>query len=691
MKGFNGFKVKENNNRQPSNSQLQSYKQNHGPASLNLSTISNFNLPQLEKEENLLRKHPALDWSERQVLQWLNDKELNEFENYFIKNDINGEVLLEINNEYLKMMGIIKVGSRVRILSAINLLKREYLIKLKDMANYKQIYSAPLYQTNNKTQPKLSPIGTFNALLRRSRSNINNDKENTNSLNSLYSIYSDPSPPISPEIQPSLRIFGSDGKTKTVILRDVKDREKIWQDILKSFGVEEGTEKYAIFLVSGEATRCLNSQELYEICQDNSRSLREKLILRKRHLNKHHISSNNLTPNNNNRKEIQNSPTSSKAVTKQNKLTKIFGTRPPSELISSNLMQFFPDHKTEGVTEALYNLQNSRPRPVKNNINNISNSMINNNNNASMIYSRRTKLETLNEVTVSGIGEANEGIENKEFKCDWVKGPCIGSGSFGDVYLGLNPINGELMAVKQVLLPDIYNTSSSVKLSQQRLDALQREIELLKGFNHPNIVRYLGSEVKDKHLNILLEYVPGGSVSGQLNDYGPFKETLIQVYVKQILVGLSFLHSQNIVHRDIKGGNILVDNKGIVKITDFGVSKKLQEEVLSSLTNQRTSLQGSIYWMAPEVIKQTHYTIKADIWALGCLVIEMLTGKHPYPHFNQMQAIFKIGCDVAPDIPEHSSNLVKSFLQKTFIIDHEQRPTAIELLSHPFVMGQIKD
>lgn len=113
-------------------------------------------------------------------------------------------------------------------------------------------------------------------------------------------------------------------------------------------------------------------------------------------------------------------------------------------------------------------------------------------------------------------------------------------------------------------------------------------------------------------------------------------------FVRQILQGLNYLHEREIIHRDIKGGNILVDNKGGIKISDFGISKKVEDNLLSGARVNRPSLQGSVFWMAPEVVKQTSYTLKADIWSVGCLVVEMLTGEHPWAQLTQMQAIFKV-------------------------------------------------
>ena len=243
------------------------------------------------------------------------------------------------------------------------------------------------------------------------------------------------------------------------------------------------------------------------------------------------------------------------------------------------------------------------------------------------------------------------------------------------------------MAVKQIPLPNKNNSGDAQKTMLKQ----QREMTLLKELNHENIVRYFGASTDDCHLNIFLEYVPGGSVQSMLTSYGPFEEPLIRNFIRQVLIGLSYLHGEDIIHRDIKGANILIDIKGTVKIGDFGISKRVsngeeaEEDEAQKKGSRRASLQGSVFWMAPEVVKQTTYTKKADIWSVGCLIVEMFTGKHPFPDFSQMQAIFKIGTHITPQIPEWCTLEAKDFLVKTFEIDYDKRPDAIELLSDSFL------
>ncbi|QPG75430.1 hypothetical protein FOA43_002784 [Brettanomyces nanus] len=268
----------------------------------------------------------------------------------------------------------------------------------------------------------------------------------------------------------------------------------------------------------------------------------------------------------------------------------------------------------------------------------------------------------------------------------WHKGSKIGQGSYGSVYLGLDGLTGELMAVKEVDLP-----TSSEDSKNKMVTALKREMELLRELHHENIVRYLGSASDSSKMYIFLEYIPGGSVSSMLHTYGPFEEPLIRNFLTQVLIGVRYLHNNGIIHRDIKGANILIDINGTVKIGDFGISKRItpsnkvdpvEEEQIKQ--SKRASFQGSVYWMAPEVVKQVASTEKSDIWSTGCLAIEMFTAKHPYPEFSQMQAIFRIGTLTLPKYPSGCSDSARDFLDLAFETDYRKRVSATNLLKHPF-------
>eukprot|EP00957_Ditylum_brightwellii_P194906 14848885-Ditylum_brightwellii.AAC.1 len=181
-------------------------------------------------------------------------------------------------------------------------------------------------------------------------------------------------------------------------------------------------------------------------------------------------------------------------------------------------------------------------------------------------------------------------------KGKWSLGSKIGAGSFGVVHVGMNQLSGNLMAVKSLNI-------SSFSTKEQAMEEMQREISLMRTLDHCNIVKYLGSEmdVSNHVLHIFQEWVPGGSVSSLLKKFGPFQLPVVQSYLHQVLAGLTYLHSHQILHRDIKGGNILVSDGGVVKLADFGASKRVQslengtQDMMESLT-----MRGTPYFMAPE-------------------------------------------------------------------------------------------
>lgn len=259
----------------------------------------------------------------------------------------------------------------------------------------------------------------------------------------------------------------------------------------------------------------------------------------------------------------------------------------------------------------------------------------------------------------------------------WKKGKLLGRGTFGHVYLGFNSDSGQMCAIKEVkVISDDSNSKESLK-------QLNQEITLLGQLSHPNIVQYYGSELDEETLSVYLEYVSGGSIHKLLQEYGPFKEPVIRSYTSQILSGLAYLHGRNTVHRDIKGANILVDPLGEIKLVDFGMAKHM-----SAYTSIR-SFKGSPYWMAPEVVMNSSYNLSVDIWSLGCTIIEMATSKPPWSQFEGFAAIFKIGNSKdIPDIPDDISSEGKRFLKLCLQRDPSARPTAAQLMDHPFVRDQ---
>jgi serine/threonine protein kinase len=205
--------------------------------------------------------------------------------------------------------------------------------------------------------------------------------------------------------------------------------------------------------------------------------------------------------------------------------------------------------------------------------------------------------------------------------------------------------------------------------------------------NHPNIINCIGSEIINSNLLIYLEYVPGGSLGDLIQRYGPLSEKLIKIYLRQILKGLQYLHSKGIVHRDIKAANILLDTNGVIKLTDFGCSGQISLSSSHSENNLLNSIKGSIPWMAPEVICQNRYGCKADVWSLGCLLIELKTGKSPWGKLdNIVQALFKIGrSNAIPEFPLDISDSLKDFLCMCINRNPQNRSDVTSLLNHPFL------
>ncbi|XP_020215565.1 mitogen-activated protein kinase kinase kinase 3 [Cajanus cajan] len=274
---------------------------------------------------------------------------------------------------------------------------------------------------------------------------------------------------------------------------------------------------------------------------------------------------------------------------------------------------------------------------------------------------------------------ANGQLENATSNVSkWRKGKLLGRGTFGHVYLGFNSENGQMCAIKEV------KVVSDDQTSRECLKQLNQEINLLNHLSHPNIVQYYGSELVEESLSVYLEYVSGGSIHKLLQEYGPFKEPVIQNYTRQIVSGLAYLHGRNTVHRDIKGANILVDPNGEIKLADFGMAKHINSSA------SMLSFKGSPNWMAPEVVMNTNgYSLPVDIWSLGCTIIEMATSKPPWSHYEGVAAIFKIGNSKdMPEIPEHLSNEAKSFIKLCLQRDPLARPTAQKLLDHPFIRDQ---
>ncbi|KAF2275217.1 uncharacterized protein EI97DRAFT_475777 [Westerdykella ornata] len=272
---------------------------------------------------------------------------------------------------------------------------------------------------------------------------------------------------------------------------------------------------------------------------------------------------------------------------------------------------------------------------------------------------------------ISREGSAQRAAQDVAGLKDFQLGDCLGKGAFGSVYRALNWGTGETVAIKQVRMEN---------LGAAELKNIMLEIDLLKNLNHANIVKYHGFVKGTESLYIILEYCENGSLHSICKNFGKFPENLVSLYMSQVLQGLLYLHEQGVIHRDIKGANILTTKEGLVKLADFGVATK-------ATGLDQSSVVGTPYWMAPEVIELSGATTSSDIWSLGCTVIELIEGKPPYHKLQPMQALFRIVNDEHPPIPGSASPLLRDFLMECFQKNPTLRISAKRLLKHPWIQS----
>eukprot|EP00927_Polykrikos_kofoidii_P040600 TRINITY_DN34668_c0_g1_i1.p1 TRINITY_DN34668_c0_g1~~TRINITY_DN34668_c0_g1_i1.p1 ORF type:complete len:585 (+),score=88.09 TRINITY_DN34668_c0_g1_i1:266-2020(+) len=263
-------------------------------------------------------------------------------------------------------------------------------------------------------------------------------------------------------------------------------------------------------------------------------------------------------------------------------------------------------------------------------------------------------------------------------KMTWVRGEVIGEGTMGVVYRALNQRTGEVMAVKEVPINQESEADMAFEL------ALENELDICIDLKHSRIVSYLGHDRIGDRLFVYMEFMPGGSLAEVLQQFGPLDESLASVYARAVTEGVEYLHAQKppVLHRDIKGGNILVGLDCQVKLADFGCSKRVDESASAA-----QSMRGSIPWMAPEVVMRCGYGRKADVWSLGCVVIEMTSGTTPWGKIdNPMLALRKIGMSkLSPPVPDSMSPIGADFVERCVKRDQTERWTAQEALRHDFL------
>ncbi|KAI4204056.1 MAG: hypothetical protein LQ350_001449 [Teloschistes chrysophthalmus] len=275
----------------------------------------------------------------------------------------------------------------------------------------------------------------------------------------------------------------------------------------------------------------------------------------------------------------------------------------------------------------------------------------------------------------------------------WQQGQFVGGGTFGSVYAAINLDTNNLMAVKEIRLQDpqmIPTVAGQIRDEQAVLEVL----------DHPNIVSYYGIEVHRDKVYIFMEYCSGGSLANLLEHGRIEDETVIQVYALQMLEGLAYLHQSGIAHRDIKPENILLDHNGVIKFVDFGAAKIIarqgktlqpQDAGAGRVPGKQKSMTGTPMYMSPEVIKGLnegrHGAI--DIWSLGCVILEMSTGRRPWASLdNEWAIMYNIAQGNPPQLPSRDQLSPEGieFLKRCFERDPKRRASAAELLQCEWIM-----
>ncbi|KAL8935859.1 MAG: hypothetical protein Q9216_005223 [Gyalolechia sp. 2 TL-2023] len=299
---------------------------------------------------------------------------------------------------------------------------------------------------------------------------------------------------------------------------------------------------------------------------------------------------------------------------------------------------------------------------------------------------KEARMSTMSEAQV--MEKLKQVVSKEDPQISYAKQKKIGQGASGSVYVAR--INAEATSP---VARRIYKTHGSKSLvaikqmdlrNQPRKELIVNEIIVMKESSHPNIVNFLDSFLQEgnNELWVVMEYMEGGALTDVIDNNKQITEAQISTICNETCKGLAHLHSGNIIHRDIKSDNVLLDARGNVKITDFGFCAKLTEA-----KSKRATMVGTPYWMAPEVVKQREYGPKVDMWSLGIMAIEMIESEPPYLNEEPLKALFLITTNGTPTLknPDRLSRELKVFLSQCLTVTVENRATADEILRCDFL------